>query len=81
VPPTGTGIPEPNIVERPGWRFDVVARQGFRLIGVEFELKLEGRNLTGRKYEEFQVFPNGVRRDINTYDLGRVLSIGISAKI
>lgn len=79
VPPSGTGIPEPNIVENPGWRFDIVARQGITLGGVDFELKLEGRNLTGRKYEEYQIFPNGVRRDINTYALGRIFSVGLSA--
>jgi outer membrane receptor protein involved in Fe transport len=78
VPPTGTGIVQPNIVERPGWRFDVVARQGVTVGGVSFELKLEGRNLTGRKYEEFQMFPNNVRRDINTYALGRTFSAGLS---
>ncbi|RYD67502.1 MAG: TonB-dependent receptor [Sphingomonadales bacterium] len=80
VPPSGTGVPEPNIVERPGWRFDVVARQGIKVFGAELEVKLEARNLTGRKNEEFQIFPNGVRRDINTYRLGRSVSAGISAK-
>jgi len=79
VPPSGTGVPEPNIVERPGWRFDIVARQGIRLAGVDFELKFEARNLTERRYEEFQIFPNGVRRDINTYDIGRTVSLGLSA--
>ncbi|NML04539.1 TonB-dependent receptor [Sphingomonas sp. G-3-2-10] len=79
VPPSGTGIPEPNIVERPGWRFDIVARQGFTLGGVDLELKFEARNLTKRRYEEFQIFPNGVRRDVNTYDMGRSFSLGISA--
>ncbi len=79
VPPSGTGIPEPNIVEFPGWRFDVVARQGFHVLGTQFELKFEARNLTKRKYEEFQDFPNGVRRDINSYALGRMFSLGISA--
>lgn len=77
VPPTGTGIPQPNIVERPGWRFDLVARQGVQLGGVDFELKFEARNLTARRYEEFQIFPNGVRRDVNTYDLGRSFTIGL----
>jgi TonB-dependent receptor len=79
VPPSGTGIPEPNIVEKPGFRFDIVARQGFELAGANMELKLEARNLTGVRNQEFQIFPNGVRRDINTYDLGRIFSIGLSA--
>ncbi|UZK66465.1 TonB-dependent receptor plug domain-containing protein [Sphingomonas sp. M1-B02] len=79
VPPSGDGIVEPNFVEHPGWRFDLVARQGIKLFGVDLELKLEGRNLTGRRYEEFQIFPNGVRRDTNTYDLGRTFTAGLSA--
>ena len=79
VPPSGTGIPEPNIVEKPGFRFDIVARQGFELAGANMELKLEARNITGVRNQEFQIFPNGVRRDINTYDLGRIFSIGLSA--
>ncbi|MFZ5747751.1 MAG: TonB-dependent receptor domain-containing protein [Pseudomonadota bacterium] len=79
VPPSGTGIPEPNIVERPGWRFDIVARQGITVLGTDLEFKFEARNLTNRRYEEFQSFENGVRRDINTYDVGRVFTIGVSA--
>jgi len=79
VPPSGTGIPEPNIVEKPGFRFDIVARQGFELAGAKMELKLEARNITGVRNQEFQIFPNGVRRDINTYDLGRIFSVGLSA--
>ncbi len=79
VPPSGDGIPEPNIVENPGWRFDIVMRQGFKLVGTDFELKIEARNLTAQKYQEYQIFPNGVRREVNTYDLGRMFSIGLSA--
>lgn len=80
VPPTGDGISEPNIIERPGLRLDVVARQGIRIGGVDVELKFEARNLTGTRNQEFQLFPNGVRRDINTYRLGRSFSLGASAK-
>ena len=79
VPPSGTGVPEPNIMERPGWRFDIVARQGFTVLGTNIELKFQARNLTKRRYEEFQIFPNGVRRDLNTYDTGRQFTLGISA--
>ncbi len=79
VPPSGTGVPEPNITERPGWTFDIVARQGFTLMGVELEFKFTARNLTNKGYEEFQLFPNGVRRDLNTYDVGRSFSLGVSA--
>lgn len=71
----------PPIVERPGLRFDIVARQGIMVGGTEFELKFEARNLGNRPYREFQQFPNGLQRNTNSYNLGRVFSIGISAKL
>jgi hypothetical protein len=48
-------------------------------MGVELEFKFTARNLTNKGYEEFQLFPNGVRRDLNTYDVGRSFSLGVSA--
>lgn len=69
----------PDIVEQPGIRLDLVARQGISLGGVDFELKLEGRNLTGTRYREFQQFEAGAV-EINRYRLGRVFSAGLSAK-
>lgn len=76
----GGGIRLPDLVEKPGIRLDVVARQGFQVLGGEFELKLEARNLTKTRYQEYQIFDNGRRVDVNTYDLGRIFSAGISAK-
>lgn len=69
----------PDIIERPGIRLDLVARQGLTLGGVDFELKLEGRNLTGTRYREFQQFEAGTV-EINRYRLGRVFTAGLSAK-
>jgi outer membrane receptor protein involved in Fe transport len=69
---------QPDLVERPGLRLDVVIRQGFDLGGVFMELKLEGRNLTGVRYQEFQSL-NGSRIDTNTYALGREFRAGLSA--
>ena len=69
----------PDIVETPGIRLDVVARQGISLAGVEFEFKLEARNLTGTRYREYQQFEKGVV-EINRYRIGRTFSAGISAK-
>ena len=69
----------PDIVEDPGLRLDLVYRQGLDLGGVPLELKLEARNLTGRDHFEFQ--SNGTNRiEINTYEVGRSFSIGISAE-
>ncbi|RYE03469.1 MAG: TonB-dependent receptor [Sphingomonadales bacterium] len=69
----------PDIIERPGVRLDVVARQGISLAGVEFELKLEARNLTGTGYREYQQFQKSAV-EINRYKVGRTFSAGLSAK-
>ena len=72
-------VGQPDIVEMPGLRLDFVARQGVDFLGREVDLKFEARNITGRKREEFQ--QSGANRvDINTYDVGRTLSISASVK-
>ena len=74
---SGNGF-QPDIVERPGIRLDIVARQGFELAGGKFELKLEGRNLTRTRFDERQTFPNGNVVLVNRYNLGRIFSLGLS---
>ena len=71
----------PDVVERPGIRLDIVARQGFEVAGANFELKFEARNLTGTEYREFQDFGDGNQVFINRYRLGRVFSLGLSATL
>jgi TonB-dependent receptor len=71
---------QPDIVESPGVRFDLVLRQGFEAVGTEFELKMEARNLSGVQYREFQKFDNGNTIFLNRYDQGRTFSIGLSAR-
>ncbi|UUX99491.1 TonB-dependent receptor domain-containing protein [Sphingomonas sp. J315] len=78
--PVVEGVRLPDIVEKPGLTIDLVARQGFELAGAEFELKFEGRNLTKTRYQEYQTFPDDVRVDTNTYDVGRKFSLSLSAK-
>lgn len=71
----------PDIRERPGVRFDVVWRQGIPLSSdsdKQVEVKFEARNLTRTRYQEFQLFDNDLRREINTFDLGRVFTFGVS---
>ncbi|MEP9401186.1 TonB-dependent receptor domain-containing protein [Sphingomonas silueang] len=75
---SGQGF-QPDIVERPGIRLDVVGRQGFELGGARFELKAEARNLTGTRFNERQTFAGGNTVYINRYDLGRVFSLGLTA--
>src|SRR5690606_6503999 len=76
--PVVEGVRLPDIVEKPGLTIDLVARQGFELAGAEIELKFEGRNLTRTRYQEYQTFPNDVRVDTNTYDVGRKFSLSLS---
>ena len=75
------GVRLPDIREKPGWRFDVVWRQGIPIGSgddKQVELKFEARNLTKTRYQEFQIFDNGNRADVNTYNLGRIFSFGVS---
>jgi outer membrane receptor protein involved in Fe transport len=68
---------QPDVLERPGFRLDLVARQGLKLAGQKAELKFELRNLTKTKYSEFQ--QSGENRIIfNQYDPGVSASIGLS---
>lgn len=75
---SGEGF-QPDIVERPGIRLDVVGRQGFEVAGAKLEFKAEARNLTGTRFSESQTFDNGNVVYINRYDLGRVFSLGVTA--
>lgn len=75
---TGTP-PQPDVIEKPGFTIDFVAREGIRLFGADLELKAEARNITGRKHQEYQLFGTN-RIDINTYDVGTSFSLGVTAK-
>ncbi|RMB36258.1 outer membrane receptor protein involved in Fe transport [Sphingomonas sp. PP-F2F-G114-C0414] len=68
----------PDIIERPGIRLDLVARQGIELRGAKFEVKAEARNLTKTWFSEGQTFENGNKVYINRYNLGQVFTLGIS---
>lgn len=68
---------QPDIFEHPGLRLDLVLRQGIEVAGREVELKFEARNLTGRKYEEYQQI-SGNRIDVNSYKVGRVFTLSAS---
>jgi TonB-dependent receptor len=70
---------QPDLVEKPGLRLDLVIRQGFTIGDIGLEAKLEARNLTNTKYQEFQTL-NASRIDNNTYVLGRTFQLGVSAK-
>lgn len=74
------GVLDPDIIERPGFNLDIVARQGFQWTGFpEMELKFEARNILGPGRFEEQDFGTGVAR-INNYDIGTTFAASISAK-
>jgi TonB-dependent receptor len=67
---------QPDIIERPGFQLDFVAREGIKIGGKEVEVKLEVRNLTNNKYQELQ--ENGDNRIFyNRYREGISASFGI----
>jgi len=70
---------QPDIYEHPGLNLDFVVRQGFTVRGVNTELKLEARNLTGRKYEEYQE-AGATRIYFNRYKIGTSYSASLSVK-
>ncbi len=71
---------QPDLREKPGVSLDFVARQGLTLMGKEFELKFEARNLTGRRYQEVQEFGDN-RIYFNRFKLGRSVSLSASMKL
>jgi outer membrane receptor protein involved in Fe transport len=73
----GVGSGLPDIYESPGVKLDVVLRQGFALLGQDFETKLEARNLLGRGYKEFQERAGNVVY-YNKYDVGTTFSLSVS---
>ncbi len=70
---------QPDIIEKPGFRVDVVAREGFNLFGAEGEITVEARNLTRTRYQEFQ--RSGANTVFyNRYRLGTTFELGVSLK-
>jgi TonB-dependent receptor len=65
-----------DIMEKPGFQLDFVAREGFTVWGKEAELKFEARNLTDTKYQEFQQVGSN-KIFYNRYDLGVSASLGV----
>ncbi len=69
----------PDIYEYPGFNLDFVAREGFTIRGLDGELKVEVRNITGRKYQEYQE-AGANRIYYNLYKMGRSYSASLSFK-
>jgi len=75
---TSNGL-QPDIIEKPGFRLDLVMRGEVDFLGTPVELKAEARNITRTKYQEYQQYGDN-RVDINRYNVGASFSLGMSAK-
>lgn len=76
-PITGGAI-DPDLVEEPGLTIDIVARQGFDIMGQEFELRAEARNITGEEYRETQTGNVTVINQL--YERGTTFALSLAAK-
>ena len=77
--PASGGARQEDFFEDPGLTVDFIARQGFRILSREVEVKFEARNLTNSAFEEYQDVGEN-RLFINRFKPGRSFSLGASVK-
>lgn len=68
----------PDIHESPGFKADMVLRQGVSLFDTDLELKAEVRNIFGRGYKEFQR-RSGNSVYFNKYEAGTTFGLSVTA--
>ena len=67
---------QPDLIERTGWKLDVVLREEMNIAGQDFEMKFEARNILGTDYKESQTL--GATEILNnSYDVGTRFSLSI----
>jgi len=69
----------PDFIERPGVQLDLVVREAIEIGAVPLELKLEVRNILGTEYRETQTLGDSEIIN-NRYDVGRKISLSLTAK-
>jgi hypothetical protein len=69
--------PQPDVIEKPGFQLDFVMREGVRVLGREFDLKAEVRNILGTDHEEYQQADDN-RIEVNSYRQGRSFGLSVS---
>lgn len=67
-------VRQPDIIEKPGFQLDFVAREGVDFLGQDVELKFEARNLLGTRHREYQRSGDN-EIQFNTYDVGTVIQL------
>lgn len=70
---------QPDFVQEPGTMLDFVYKKGFGLLGREFGLDFKVQNILGTDFNESQR-GNGGYVQVNQYDLGTSISLGLSAE-
>jgi TonB-dependent receptor len=70
---------QPDFIQEPGTKIDLVVRQKLSMFGHELTLGLEARNLLGEDFEEYQTLGGG-RVDLNRYELGTNYSVSLAAR-
>jgi len=70
---------QPDFVQDPGINLDLVFKKGFDLRGREFTFDFKAQNLLGEDFDEFQSGNNGFVQ-VNQYDLGTTVSLGLSTE-
>jgi outer membrane receptor protein involved in Fe transport len=69
---------QPDIKEKPGFTLDFVARQAVKLPGgINSEFKFEARNITGRKFQEYQQAGNN-KVYYNRYKIGTTIAASMT---
>lgn len=69
---------QPDLIQDPGINLDLVFKKGFDVRGREFTFDVKAQNLLGEDFDEFQS-DNGFVQ-VNQYDLGTTLSLGLSTE-
>lgn len=70
---------QPDFIQEPGTMLDFVFKKGFDLRGREFGFDFKVQNILGTDFNEFQS-GNGGFVQVNQYDLGTTISLGLSAE-
>ncbi|RAK66560.1 TonB-dependent receptor domain-containing protein [Phenylobacterium kunshanense] len=70
----------PDFEQEPGFLLDFTFRHKFDLFGQEFTAGFEARNLLNEKFDEFQK-RGGDTIKLNNYEMGRSVSISLSARL
>lgn len=73
----GVTANQPDVFEHPGFNLDFVWRQGVSLVGRDFDVKFEARNLLYNKYKEYQQFGSN-RVNYNYYNIGTTFNLSVS---